>query len=226
MHPLFASSRLHHAPISYDVVYPPSTIAIVDRSTRSPIPMHTLTQPATDPPTHTELILTSDKFPWKVVVLPGSAPWLGARGLGDTEHAGPGPGPGVHGGGGLYHQSRPPLPPGDEPGPPKRPALPPRQNSAGSAAPVPITNLDVMYAVNAALAARVTQTEWAALGQGGRAQRKATRAYQRRCTRAGGALTDGVHRVDYLGSKTTLVGIDVDRSVDAAGRGKLVFSRS
>lgn len=63
MHPLLASTRFTHAPISYDVLSPPSSNSVLDRSTRSSVPSHTLSQPATDPPTFGKLILQSDKFP-------------------------------------------------------------------------------------------------------------------------------------------------------------------
>lgn len=72
MHPLFAATRLHSAPINYDVTYAPSTQTVVDRATNSPIPAHTLSQPATDPPTPatSRIVLRSDKFPWPVIVGP------------------------------------------------------------------------------------------------------------------------------------------------------------
>ncbi|KAH7880214.1 uncharacterized protein C8R40DRAFT_1165119 [Lentinula edodes] len=68
MHPLLAASQFSRAPICYDVSRPPSPQTIVDRSTRSAIPTHTLNQPATDPPTMSRLVLRSSKFPWPIVV--------------------------------------------------------------------------------------------------------------------------------------------------------------
>ncbi|KAG2055923.1 hypothetical protein BDR06DRAFT_933014 [Suillus hirtellus] len=70
MHPLFASTRLHSAPINYDVIYGPSPRTVLDRTTHSPVDAHTLSQPATDPPTpaSSRILLRSDKFPWPVVV--------------------------------------------------------------------------------------------------------------------------------------------------------------
>ena len=71
----------------------------------------------------------------------------------------------------------------------------------------------------------VTPEEWDALGHGSRAQQKATRAYERRCRRMGGGWEGGVRRVDWLGEKTKLVGVEVDKSGGGAGVGKLVFSK-
>ncbi|KAG9308206.1 hypothetical protein JVU11DRAFT_12219 [Chiua virens] len=75
MHPLFASTRLHSAPISYDVTYTPSSRTVLDRTTHTAVPAHTLSQPATDPPTPaaSRLVLRSDKFPWPVVVGPSTS---------------------------------------------------------------------------------------------------------------------------------------------------------
>ena len=75
MHPLFAATRLHSAPINYDVTFAPSSRTVVDRDTNSPIPSHTLSQPATDPPTSisSRIVLRSDKFPWPVIVGPNSS---------------------------------------------------------------------------------------------------------------------------------------------------------
>ncbi|KAF7976652.1 hypothetical protein HWV62_5981 [Athelia sp. TMB] len=74
MHPLLAATRLHNAPISYDILYTPSTRTILDRNTHLAVPSHTLAQPATDPPTSVSarIVLRSDKFPWPVVVGPSS----------------------------------------------------------------------------------------------------------------------------------------------------------
>ncbi|KAF7791718.1 hypothetical protein EIP86_002742 [Pleurotus ostreatoroseus] len=70
MHPLLAYTKLHHAPITYDVTFTPSARTVLDHATHSPIPPHTLAEPATDPPTPaaSRLILRSHKFPWTVVV--------------------------------------------------------------------------------------------------------------------------------------------------------------
>lgn len=75
MHPLLATTRLHSAPISYDVLYTPSTRTVIDRTTQMAVPTHTLSQPATEPPTPTSarIVLRSDKFPWPVVVGPSAS---------------------------------------------------------------------------------------------------------------------------------------------------------
>ncbi|TFK46559.1 hypothetical protein OE88DRAFT_1638253, partial [Heliocybe sulcata] len=173
MHPLLAHTRFHHAPISYDVVYTPSARTVVDSKTREAVPTHTLTQPATEPPlsTASQLVLTSDRFPWAVVV------------------------------GASNSKSR---------------------CGSGSGA---ISNLDVLYALHATLLTRVTPGEWEALGRGSRAQRRVTRAYEKRCARMGGGWEGGVRRVDWLGEKTRLVGVEMDKSRGGAV-GRLVFEKA
>ncbi|TFY55246.1 hypothetical protein EVJ58_g8370 [Rhodofomes roseus] len=181
MHPLLAYTRLHHAPLTYDVTFTPSARTVLDRATHSAIPSHTLAQPATEPPmpAGARLVLRSSKFPWPVIV---SAPSVTAS---------PGPRFTV--------------------GPPK---------SSGT-----ITNLDVLYAVHTTLMTPVTPEEWAALGNGSRAQHKVAKAYERRCTRMGGGWEAGVRRVDWLGEKTRLVGVEVDKSGGGGGTGKLIFEK-
>ncbi|OBZ65616.1 hypothetical protein A0H81_14429 [Grifola frondosa] len=72
--PLHAPStrltRLHRAPITYDVSFTPSARTVLDRATHSAIPAHTLSQPATEPPTPagSRLVLRCEKFPWPVIV--------------------------------------------------------------------------------------------------------------------------------------------------------------
>ena len=83
----------------------------------------------------------------------------------------------------------------------------------------PVSNLDVLYAVHNTLSTRVTQQEWEALGHGSRAQRKITRAYERRCMKMSGGWEGGVRRMDYLGE---LVGVKVDTE---SGTGRLVFGK-
>ena len=58
MHPLLSYTRLHHAPISYDVAFTPSARTVVDRTLHSPLPAVTLAQPVTEPP-----ILASSHLP-------------------------------------------------------------------------------------------------------------------------------------------------------------------
>ena len=181
MHPLFAYSRLHHAPIQYDVGRTPSARTVLDCTTHSPVPAHTLAQPATDPPTAApdQLVLRSHKFPWTIVVK-ASSPSSSNKKI-------------------------------------------KRSNSRSSVTGTVITNLDVLYALHTTLMARVTPEEWEALGSGSKAQRKVTRAYEKRCSMMGG-WEGGVRRVDWLGGKTHLIGIEVDRST-GNGVGKLVFAR-
>ncbi|KAG2067136.1 hypothetical protein BDR04DRAFT_984955, partial [Suillus decipiens] len=169
MHPLFASTRLHSAPINYDVTFAPSPRTVLDRTTHSPVDAHTLSQPATDPPTpaSSRILLRSDKFPWPVVV-------------------------------GSSRNGRSPD----------------------------ITNLDLLHALYETLLTRVTPQEWEALGNGSRAQRKVTQAYEQRCTRLGGGWEGGVRRVDWLHGKTRLIGIEVEKNGSAAGSGKLVFGKA
>ncbi|KAI0659931.1 hypothetical protein C8Q70DRAFT_914414 [Cubamyces menziesii] len=202
MHPLLAHTRLHRAPIIYDVSFTPSARTVLDRATRSAIPAHTLSEPATDPPTPAgaRLVLHSHKFPWSVVVM---ASHHGAPGSGSSSRrarftVGPPTG------------SRRPSTSGSESG-----------HSTGSS----ITNLDVLYAVHTTLMVPITPEEWEALGHGSKAQQKVTRAYERRCTRMGGGWEGGVRRIDWLGEKTWLIGVEVDKAAGYGGAGKLVFGK-
>ncbi|CAL1698880.1 unnamed protein product [Somion occarium] len=180
MHPLLAHSRLHRAPITYDVMFTPSARSVLDRATHSPIPSVTLSQPATDPAisSSSRLVLRSHKFPWPVIVGPSGPRFT----IGPSKHS----------------------------------------RSDVSA----ITNLDVLYAVHTTLLTPVTPEEWESLGHGSRAQHKVTKAYEKRCTRMGGGWEGGVRRIDWLGSKTRLVGVEVDKSSGRGGVGKLVFGKA
>ncbi|PCH35018.1 hypothetical protein WOLCODRAFT_165961 [Wolfiporia cocos MD-104 SS10] len=182
MHPILAHTRTHNAPLTYDVILPPSAHTVLDCETHSAIPTHTLMQPATDPPMPlgARLVLSSHKLPWPIIVT--------------ASNTGP-------------------VSPG-----PRFTIGPPKPDSV-------ITNLDVLYGVHITLLKPVTPEEWAALGVGSRAQQKVARAYQMRCTRMGGGWEAGVRRVDWLGEKTRLVGVEVDKSGGDCGSGKLVFSR-
>ena len=179
MHPLFACSHFHHAPIQYDVRRTPSAQTVMDCTTHFPVPADTLAQPATDPPTaaHDQLLLTSHKFPWTIVVKAGS-----------------------------HSPSK------------KSKLFKWRSSVTGDV----ITNLDVLYAIHTTLISQVTPEEWEKLENGSKAQRRVARAYDRRCSVMGGRES-GVRRVDWLGSETHLVGIEVDRS-GGGSIGKLVFA--
>ena len=191
MHPVLAYGRLHRPPISYDITYTPSSRTVVDRSTLTPIPNHTLAQPATEPPTVTQLVLKADKLPWPIVATPSSAKGYAASAAGPRFYIGGS-----------------------------------NSSSSSSAKNVgsPVSNLDVLYAVHNTLSTRVTQQEWEALGHGSRAQRKITRAYERRCTKMSGGWEGGVRRMDYLGERIKLVGVEVDKTTES-GTGRLVFGK-
>ncbi|KIY67376.1 hypothetical protein CYLTODRAFT_454483 [Cylindrobasidium torrendii FP15055 ss-10] len=180
MHPLLASGRMTKAPIAYDVSYTPSPQSVVDRSTRSAVPSHTLSQPATDPPTYGKLVLRSDKLPWPVVVQ-SSAAKTGSK---------------------FFIGTAPTPAPGSK---------------------VAITNSDLLCAIHTTLLVRVSHDEWEKLGKGSRAQRRVTRAYEARCKRMGGGWDGGVRRIDYLGERTRLVGVEVDKDDGVA---KLIFSKA
>ncbi|TCD69539.1 hypothetical protein EIP91_007162 [Steccherinum ochraceum] len=172
MHPILSHTRNHHAPISYDIMYTPSAHSVLDRTTQSAIPSHTLTQPATEPPmaTSSSLILRSHKLPWTVVVGSRSSQ---SKSKAPSSHA--------------------------------------------------ITNLDVLYAVHMSLLKPVTPAEWDSLGHGSEAQAHVTKAYERRCTRMGGGWENGVKRIDWLGSKMRLMGIEVDKTAGVPAAGIMVF---
>ncbi|KAN0137852.1 hypothetical protein V8E53_004336 [Lactarius tabidus] len=188
-HPLLSFTRLHHAPISYDIAFTPSARTVVDRKIHAPVPAVTLAQPATEPPIPacSRLVLRSPKLPWTVAVGPiGSPPsFFMSFFIGNSDG----------------------------------------QRKATSS--VALTNLDVLYAVHTTLVTRVTPEEWAALGEGSKAQRRVAEAYKQRCTRMGGGWEEGTRRVDWLGSKTHLVGVEIDKSNEAGENvGRLVFGKA
>ncbi|KAI0760710.1 hypothetical protein C8Q74DRAFT_1372523 [Fomes fomentarius] len=197
MHPLLAYTRLHRAPITYDVSFTPSARTVLDRATHSAIPSHTLAQPATDPPTPAgaRLILRSHKFPWPVIV--------------SASHSSP--------------SSSSPSRPRFTVGPPSSHGHSRPGTAEGASS---ISNLDVLYAVHNTLMTPITPEEWETLGHGSKEQQKVTRAYERRCTRMGGGWEGGVRRIDWLGEKTWLIGVEVDKAAGHGGAGKLVFGRA
>ncbi|KAF9448811.1 hypothetical protein P691DRAFT_704304 [Macrolepiota fuliginosa MF-IS2] len=201
MHPLLSYGRIHRAPISYDVIFPPSTRTVVDRHTHTSIPPCTLTQPATEPPTYGRFILKCEKFPWDIIASTGGEIASGSMGRASGKR--------------FYIGT-------------SASGRPRSASSSSSGFPEAVTNLDVLHAIHTALSARVTQAEWDSLGNGSRAQRKATRAYEKRCTDMGGGWGAGVRRVDFLGGKTKLVGIEIATEKiggEAVTIGKPVFSR-
>ena len=84
---------------------------------------------------------------------------------------------------------------------------------------------DVLHAVYNTLVQAATPEEWEALGKGSHAQRKISRAYDRRCRSLGGGWEGGIRRVDWLGEKTRLIGVEVDYKASGSGVGNLVFGR-
>ena len=200
MHPLLSYGRIQRAPISFDVIYPPSTRTVVDRHTHSPIPSLTLTQPATEPPTYGRFVLKCEKLPWYIIATTGG-------GVSEMDT-------GRSSGKRFYIGSATSTGSG--------------RSGSSNSSPDAITNLDVLYAIHATLSVRVTQAEWELLGNGSRAQRKATQAYEKRCTDMGGGWGAGVRRVDFLGGKTKLVGVEIVNEKVAGDiiiTGKPVFCR-
>ncbi|KAJ7093510.1 hypothetical protein C8R44DRAFT_835440 [Mycena epipterygia] len=178
MHPLFEYTHLDHAPISCDILYPPSSRSILERSTREPIAYETLDEPATEPVLYTQLVLKCDLFPWEVIVHPGASNICASS----------------------TKSGRFPF-----------------------ARRCPITNLDVLFALYDALAERVTEEEWARLGQGSRSQRKISRAYEQRCVKLGGGWESGVRRIDWLDGRTRLVGMS--QETFGSHRGRSLYGR-
>ncbi|OJT11407.1 hypothetical protein TRAPUB_12072 [Trametes pubescens] len=206
LHRAPVKSSLTHSftPIMYDVMLAPSARSVVDRLTRSAVPTSILDQPATDPPIPAGgwFVLQSHKLPWAIVVTASS------------RHCFPSP---------QSPASADAILLG------RRLAIvglsihPPSLHTSTSGGST-ITILDVLYAAHATLMVPITPEEWEALGHGSKAQRKVTRAYERRCTRMGGGWEGGVLRMDWLGQKTILAGVDVDKAA-APGEGKLVFAK-
>lgn len=188
MHPLLAASQLSRAPISYNVSHLPSPHTVVDQINQSAIPAHTLSQPATDPPTLSQLVLRSHKFPWPVIVNAGCSSQqktVSKIYLGETS--------------------------------PTRSSIFP--------ALTPVLCSDVPHEVHGTLLQAATPEEWDALGCGSHAQRKISRAYGRRCRSSGGGWDGGIRRVDWLGEKTRLIGVEVDK-VSGSKVGNLVFGKA
>ena len=80
-----------------------------------------------------------------------------------------------------------------------------------------------MHAVHTTLWTPITPEEWEALGG---AQKKVAKRFEARCERMSMDRRSGVRRIDWLGEKTRLVGVEVDKSGGGSGVGKLVFSKA
>lgn len=89
----------------------------------------------------------------------------------------------------------------------------------------PISILDALQAIHLSLNTPITQKEWESLGAGSKTQKKVTKAYRARCTKMGGGWESGVRRIDWLGSKTKLVGLEVESGVADGRTCKLSFAR-
>ena len=86
-----------------------------------------------------------------------------------------------------------------------------------------ITILDVLHAVHTTLWTPITPEEWEALGS---AQKKVAKRFEARCARMNMDRRSGVRRIDWLGEKTWLIGVEVDKAAGHGGAGKLVFGRA
>lgn len=251
MHPLFALNRSRKsaaataasAPIQYDVSATPATNTTDYLNQR--IPMCTLLEPATEPPTRGKLTLASDEFPWPVVVhASGNSAPVDQTGRPIVPPASPSGSP----------QGREELSEFPFPSPAMRsvtssPCSLPRSKlekkfyidaSSDSDDEVDedddegdsdafVSNLDVLCAIHSTLATGICQDEWDQLGEGDSPeQRRIARAYRRRCRETGDDLMAGVKRIDFLKNKTVLIGIESRKKGDPSARdgvlGKLVFA--
>jgi hypothetical protein len=69
LHPVLAHTRFRRARVSYDVTQAPSAAALLDHSTRAPLPGRDLAATATSPAA-ARLVLTSRGLPWRIVLAP------------------------------------------------------------------------------------------------------------------------------------------------------------
>ncbi|KAJ2912365.1 hypothetical protein MD484_g8047, partial [Candolleomyces efflorescens] len=262
MHPLFALNRSSRkstatapaanasAPIQYDVSSTPATNNTTDYLNQR-IPMCTLLEPATEPPTRGKLTLASDEFPWPVVVhasgnsapvdktgrpiVPPASP-SGSQGRGELADASPVSSPAMR----SVTSSSCSLPRNGGSKLEKKFYI---DSSADSddeddeeeddddeaTSDAFVSNLDVLCAIHSTLATGICQDEWDQLGEGDSPeQRRIARAYRRRCRETGDDLMAGVKRIDFLKNKTVLVGIESRKRGDPTSRdgvlGKLVFA--
>jgi len=113
---------------------------------------------------------------------------------------------------------------GPEPSPSKSQARAPRFHMHPLLSYTRLHHAPISYDVAFTPSARTV--EWHGLGEGSRAQRRVAEAYKERCTRMGGGWEGGIRRVDWLGSKTLLVGVEIDKSNEGGENvGRLVFGR-
>jgi len=80
---------------------------------------------------------------------------------------------------------------------------------------VALTNLDVLYAADTTLMTRVTPESDPRSVRAPTRQRRIAEAYKQRCTRMGGDWEGRIRRVDWLSSKTHLVGVEINKSNEA-----------
>lgn len=178
------------------------------------VPLCTLLEPATEPPTKGQLTLRCDGLRWDIVVTASSSgkAMLESRGMGNSEDLPNKPGPTKRKGRTFFIDSSDSDDEHDDANAGSRTSSKPPDSDAY------ITNLDVLISVHEQLMLPVTQEEWAELGDGtSNLQRRIGRAYRRRCqqthhTGESGSWADGVKRLDYLEGRTHLVGIEARAS--------------
>lgn len=85
-----------------------------------------------------------------------------------------------------------------------------------------ITNMDVFVTVHRTLFVAVSQVEWDSLEKSSREQGRI--AWENRCARLGGRREEGVLRVDCLGNRTKLVGVEVVKRAGTRGVPVALFS--
>ncbi|THU97565.1 hypothetical protein K435DRAFT_777991 [Dendrothele bispora CBS 962.96] len=197
MHPLLASNAHTHAPISYDVIFPPSRETVVDRTTLSSVPSHLLKEPATEPSTIDRLLLKSEWLPdeWGVLATPG-----GRSSMIDSPHS-----------------TNKKFFIGE---------FGPVGADSSSTGITNFDVLYAVYVTLQQKITREEWDELGRSDHGPRGQRHAVKAYERRCRLLGGGWDEGVKRVDWLGERTKLSGVVADKNENPLGKANLVFSRA
>ncbi|TFK18842.1 hypothetical protein FA15DRAFT_241225 [Coprinopsis marcescibilis] len=212
IHPLFACSESHRSPIHFEASAPPTKETLIDHVGEA-IPVTTLLEPATEPPTRGKLELATKELPWTITVHASgntSSPQAVADPADYKNFDGPAPR--------LLASARPRFyiddGGSDESDDTEEPAESDDYDDGeddGTMKESVVSNLDVLCAVYTTLAMPVTHKEWDVLGDGSHEQRKIARAYERRCQDAGGGWDEGVKRVDFLKGKSVLVGIEASQ---------------